>query len=460
MLALTWLPMDTWIVAVGAMAGMACALLGTFLLLRKMSMMGDAISHAVLPGLAAAFLLTGSRGSPAMLAGAAAVGVATALLTQWICSAGRVDRDAAMGVVFTVLFAIGLILIRRAADFVDLDPDCVLYGAIELIPLDTWRIARWDVPRAALTVGAALGVNLLFILLLYKELKITAFDPALATTQGISATLMHYSLMTLVALTTVAAFESVGSILVIAMLIVPPAAAHLLTDRLRWMLVLAAVFAAASAALGHVLAIVAPGWFGLPGVSTNTAGTMGVVAGLFFLTAMLLGPRHGIISKLLHRAALSVRIVREDVLGLLFRLEEAGGRATFAALPRLLGGVGVGRLISGVALWSLRQAGLVERRGADLVLTPAGSTAARELVRSHRLWEAFLEKHLALRADHVHGSAERLEHITGTDLQARLAASVGDARMDPHGSPIPPDAAASILDAPPASSQDDAARGA
>ncbi|TWT44601.1 Manganese transport system membrane protein MntB [Phycisphaerae bacterium RAS1] len=438
MLALTWLPMDTWIVAVGAMSGMACALLGTFLLLRKMSMMGDAISHAVLPGLAAAFLITGSRGSATMLAGAAVVGVLTALLTQWIYSVGRVDRNAAMGVVFTVLFAIGLILIRRAADFVDLDPDCVLYGAIELIPLDTLRVAGWDVPRAAITIGGALGVNLLFVLLLYKELRITAFDPALATTLGINATLMHYLLMTLVAVTTVAAFESVGSILVIAMLIVPPAAAHLLTDRLSLMLLLALLFAAAAAALGHLLAIVAPGWFGMTGVSTNTAGMMGVVAGLLFVAAMLLGPRHGVLSKLAHRAALSVRIVREDVLGLLFRLEEDGRIAPPAALPALLRGVGVAPVVSRAALWSLRRAALVTTDGAALRLTSAGRSAAQQLVRSHRLWEAFLEKHLSLPPDHVHVSAERLEHVTGAALQTLLAESVGDPPVDPHGSPIPP----------------------
>ncbi|MEM6917075.1 MAG: metal ABC transporter permease, partial [Verrucomicrobiota bacterium] len=134
---MNWSSFDTWIVVVGALCAMACALPGCFLVLRKMSMMGDAISHAVLPGLAIAFLITGSRASLPMFFGAAIAGVLTAVFTQWIARFGNVDRGAAMGIVFTTLFAIGLILIRQAADHVELDPGCVLYGAIELTPLDT-----------------------------------------------------------------------------------------------------------------------------------------------------------------------------------------------------------------------------------------------------------------------------------------------------------------------------------
>ena len=131
---MNWYMYDTWIVIVGALCAIAAALPGTFLVLRRMSMMGDAISHAVLPGLAVAFLVTGTRASFAMFAGAAIVGVLTAVFTQWISQWGRVDRGASMGIVFTTLFAIGLLLIVQAADHVDLDPGCVLYGAIELTP--------------------------------------------------------------------------------------------------------------------------------------------------------------------------------------------------------------------------------------------------------------------------------------------------------------------------------------
>ncbi len=298
---MNWMPIDTWIVLIAVLCAVACALPGTFLVLRKMSMMGDAISHAVLPGLALAFLFTGQRASLPMFVGAAIVGMLTALFTEWINRFGNVDRSASMGIVFTTFFALGLVLIVRAADHVDLDPGCVLYGAIELAPFDvasTWKIGKTtvDIPRAAFVLGSVLLMNVVFVLLFLKELRICSFDPALADTLGFSSRLMHYALMTIVAITTVAAFEVVGSIIVVAMLIAPPATAQLLTDRLGSMLLMASGVAAASAVLGHIAALVVPAWLGFD--STNTAGMMAVVAGVLFLLAMIFAPRHGLIARL------------------------------------------------------------------------------------------------------------------------------------------------------------------
>lgn len=300
-----WYPLDTWIMIIGALCAVACALPGCFLLLRRMSMMGDAISHAVLPGLAIAFLATGSRASLAMFGGAAVVGVLTAVFTQWISAFGHVDRGASMGIVFTTLFAIGLLLIVQAADHVDLDPGCVLYGAIELTPLDIWttlRLGGWsiDIPRAAAVLAGVAALNLVVIVVLFKELRLSAFDPSLSTTLGFSATAMHYLLMTLVAVTTVASFEAVGSIIVIAMLIVPPATAHLLTDRLPTLLLLSCLAGALSAGLGHLGALTVPRWFGFEG--TSTSGMMATAAGGLFLLAWLFAPRQGIIPRHLARS--------------------------------------------------------------------------------------------------------------------------------------------------------------
>ncbi|MEQ9460566.1 MAG: metal ABC transporter permease [Phycisphaeraceae bacterium] len=291
-----WMPLDTWIVVVGALCAMACALPGCFLLLRQMSMMGDAISHAVLPGLAVAFLVSGSRSSFGMFVGAAIVGVLTALFTQWVSRFGQVDRGASMGVVFTTLFAIGLLILVQAADKVDLDPGCVLYGAIEFTPLDTVAIFGFDIPRAAAVLASVLVINLAVVLLLFKELRLSAFDPELATTVGVNATAMHYLLMTLTAITTVASFEAVGSIIVIAMLIVPPATAFLLTRSLPAMLIISLITAAVSAWLGHVMALTVPTWFGFEG--TSTAGMMALAAGLLFLAAWVLAPSDGLLSRL------------------------------------------------------------------------------------------------------------------------------------------------------------------
>ncbi|MEM7699235.1 MAG: metal ABC transporter permease, partial [Verrucomicrobiota bacterium] len=199
-----WSQTDTWIVITGALCAVACALPGCFLILRKMSMMGDAISHAVLPGLAIAFLISGSRASVAMFIGAAIAGVLTAIFTQWISRFGNVDRGAAMGIVFTTLFAIGLLLIRQAASHVELDPGCVLYGALEMTPLDEVSLLNFEIPRATLINGLVLIANLLILILFFKELRLSAFDDDLADTLGFSSRFLHYLLMTQVAVTTVA----------------------------------------------------------------------------------------------------------------------------------------------------------------------------------------------------------------------------------------------------------------
>jgi len=287
--------LDGWIVVASILCAVASALLGPFLVLRRMSMMGDAISHAVLPGLAIAFLLTGSRASLPMFIGAAVAGVLTAVFTEWVRGFGKVDESASMGVVFTVLFALGLLLVVQAADSVDLDPGCVLYGAIEMTPLDTTSFLGYEIPRVILTLGSVCIMNLFFVLVFYKELKISSFDPGLATTVGVSAPFMHYLLMTLVAVTAVASFESVGNILVVAMLVVPAAAAYLLTDRLSTMIVLSVLIGALSGGLGHLSAIIVPGAFGYP--STTTAGMIALSAGILFLIAFIFAPHHGLIAQ-------------------------------------------------------------------------------------------------------------------------------------------------------------------
>ncbi|MDF1740190.1 MAG: metal ABC transporter permease [Verrucomicrobiales bacterium] len=307
---MNWTSFDTWTVVIGALCAVACALPGCFLVLRKMSMMGDAISHAVLPGLAIAYLITDTRASVPMFIGAALAGVLTALFTQWISRFGNVDRGAAMGIVFTTLFAIGLILIRQAADHVDLDPGCVLYGAIELTPLDIVSFAGLDIPRAALVNGGALLTNLLIIIIFFKEFRLGSFDPAMADTLGFSSKFLHYLLMTMVAVTTVAAFESVGSIIVIAMLIVPPATALLLTHKLSTMLIIAVVTALASAILGHLSALILPPLIGFE--TTTTSGMIAFAAGVIFTLAWLFSPGEGIVLKKWRRRSVLVEPVHDS----------------------------------------------------------------------------------------------------------------------------------------------------
>ena len=266
---------------------MSCALLGCFLILRKMAMVGDAISHAVLPGIVLAFLISGSRDSVTMLAGAGLIGILTTFLIEFLHKKARLQTDASIGVTFTWLFAVGVVLISLFAGKVDLDQDCVLYGEIAYVPLDLIVTGDGTImgPRALYIVGAILLVIIIFIVVGYKELFLTTFDPAYASAIGISTTLWHYLLMGAVSATTVASFESVGAILVVALLIAPAATAYLLTDNLKWMLVIACAAGVLSSVTGYYLAV----W-----ADSSIAGAIASMTGVLFAIALVFSPTHGV----------------------------------------------------------------------------------------------------------------------------------------------------------------------
>jgi manganese/zinc/iron transport system permease protein len=427
---MNWTEVDTWIVIIGALCAAGCAIPGTILVLRRMSLMGDAISHTVLPGIAIAFLVTGSRDPTAMLIGAVIVGLITAFLVQAIHTLGKVEVGASMGIVFTVLFAFGLVLMRQAIDHVDIDPDCVLNGAIEFAWFDQ-APGGWGIPRGAIVNGVMLIANLIVMLVFYKEFKITAFDPSLAQSQGIKPAFMHYILMTMTAATAVAAFETVGSILVVAMFIVPPATAYLLTDRYGVLIILSLLLGVVSAGLGHLSAITIPTWFGFSG--TTTAGAMAVAAGVLFFGAWMVSPSQGLLSRFLRKVETRAHILREDVLGLLWRIEERNkGEMKSEDLSQLFG---VSSRKVRVALGRLLKQGAIQQTQLSWSLTSEGRTRATALVRSHRLWEVYLEKHYPQDSHQLHHSASRLEHVTTETMKLEL----GDAEIDPHGSPVPDD---------------------
>ena len=430
---MTW-QLDGWIIAAGTLCAVAASLLGNFLVLRRMSMLGDAITHAVLPGLAAAFFISESRSSLPMFLGAVIVGILTALFTEWIRKFGRVDEGASMGVVFTSLFALGLVMIVQAADHVDLDAGCVLFGAIEMTPLDTVSVAGFDIPRAVIVLGVVAIANALFVALFFKELKISSFDPSLATTTGTNASLMHYLLMVLVAVTAVASFESVGNILVVAMFIVPPAAAYMLTNRLATMIWLSAALAVVSAVCGHVAALEVPSWFGYR--STTTAGMMAVVAGSLLLLATTLSPKHGIVIKFFRRRFLAWRILSDDIVALLYRVKERGGE--IGAQPELLRRqLLADRFSFAVVLRWLRRRQCISADGKDIQLTAIGQRVGQQLVRSHRLWEQYLVSEAEVAPDRIHDKAERFEHFTDIAMREQLDAATQSPSRDPHGQPIP-----------------------
>ena len=430
--SVVWNAEGAWMVATAAATNAACALVGSFLVLRRMSMMGDALSHAVLPGLAIAFILSGSYSIGPLMVGAVAAGLLTTFLTQTLQQYARVPSDASMGVVFTSLFAIGVVLIKRGIQGVHFDVKCVYEGQLEYAPVYVWDVLGYDVPRALVVTSGVLIVNLAVIVLLWKEFKLSSFDPALATTMGFSAAAMHYLLMALVAVTAVASFESVGAILVVAMLIIPPATAHLLVDRLALMVALAVGIAILAAVLGYLMAGYLEAAFG---IETNVAGMMTVAAAALFALAVFCSPQHGVLSTVIRNLQTSLRVVREDLLAMLYRIEELHSQRRLAT-AEAREAVGGGTL----ARWGLRgllSDGRVARAGDRLELTDAGRDAARQLVRSHRLWETYLVRQLGLPLDHVHEPAHRVEHFIGEEMREQLQADLKVADTDPHGREIP-----------------------
>ncbi|AST92967.1 MULTISPECIES: metal ABC transporter permease [Sutcliffiella] len=283
---------EAWIIVTGSLVGITCGITGCFLILRKMAMLADAISHTVLLGIVAAYLVSSSMEGIYMFAGAIIVGLLTAFFVQLLHSSG-VQSDAAIGVVFTSLFALGVVLISLYAGRIHLDVDHALMGEIAFVPWNTWEIGGVDLgPIAVWMLGIVLFINLTLIVIFYKELKITSFDPEMATAIGIPVMFIHYVLMGMLSITTVASFDSVGAILVVAMLIAPGASAYLLTDRLSIMLLLSALLGVLAAGLGYYAASI---------LNVSISGSMATMAGILFVLCFFFSPKHGIFIKWLVR---------------------------------------------------------------------------------------------------------------------------------------------------------------
>lgn len=410
-------------IAVGIVANVCCALVGTYLVLRRMSLLGDAISHAVLPGIALAVIFTGRVDGWPVLAGAMAVGVLTALLAQALQGFGQVSEDSSLGVVYTSLFALGVIMLQIWAPHGHLDVDCVLFGAIEntgLSPPLVWLNIGW--PPALLRLLPVLAIVLALIVVGWKELLLVSFDAPLARAMGLPALAIHLAMMGVVAMVTVASFESVGSILVVPMLVAPAATARLLVDRLSTTLLVAALTAAIAAVLGYLTAYA---W------NTSVAGMMAAIIGCELALAVMFSPRHGLASRWLRNLLLAVQIAAEDIVARRYRAEERGTEIATADSE-------TSWLVSFLAQFRVRRKGWLSRQQGQMHLTNRGRLHAQSIVRAHRLWESYLATHFDLAADHLHAPAERMEHFLDAELQQQLADELAHKQLDPHGSPIPP----------------------
>ncbi len=287
-----------WIVLMGFLVSGTCGLVGCFVILRRMALVGDAISHSLLPGITLAFLLTNSRATLPMMIGAVAAGVVTVALIEAIRYSSRIKPDAAIGIVFSSLFAVGVVLISAFADTVDLDAECVLYGELIFVNLadiaTIGGVAIGPEPVVRMAVIALIAVALLLIF--FKEMLVTSFDSGLAASLGINPTRYQYGLTLFLSIVIVSSFESVGVVLVIAMIIFPGATALLLTDRLPSALWLSTLFSAIYALAGFHLAT----W-----LNASIAGAMTVVAGGVFAVVWAAAPNRGLIAHALRKRGMN-----------------------------------------------------------------------------------------------------------------------------------------------------------
>ena len=435
---------DTWPLVMAVLVGVGCGLLGAVFLLRKQALLGDAVSHSVLPGVATGLLLYGMFSgnesgetfgmSTAMiwiLAGALVAGILSTALIEVFHRYSRLKEDTALGAVFPAFFALGVILIEVVATGAHFDADCVFYGSLESVGSVSQTIPT--LISTLIVIG--------FFAVAYKEILTTSFDPGLARATGMATRPINFALVALLAAVVVSAFEAVGAILVVAFLIIPPATAYLLVDRFHHVLVLSAGLGALSGFLGCWLTIV----LGAVGFETARAPTMALVATAFFMLTLLFGPRHGLLKQLRTRRRLGRRILEENFLGAVYRLcqsQEEGRLNTRRQSGVTMEEVAVAlgyplEQLTPALTWTIRLGETRRTFGERFLLSESGKQRVEAIVRAHRLWESYLIHELGAAPDHVHDAADELEHFLQPALVTDLEKLLDFPPLDPHGREIP-----------------------
>jgi ABC-type Mn2+/Zn2+ transport system permease subunit/Mn-dependent DtxR family transcriptional regulator len=397
-----------------SMVGIMCGVLGCFIVLRNMSLIGDALSHAILPGVVFGFMIAGYS-VLGFFVGSVVAGLLAAVAITWIQQNVKTKNDAAVGIVFTAMFSVGVMAISHLSrtEGVHLDLKDFLFGNV------------LGVSNEDLYLTGGIGIYVLIsIVVFYRYLFATTFQPVIAETMGISVQTVHYFLMLLLSFVVVASLRTVGVILVVAMLITPAATALLLTNRLQRVLVYAGFIGFFSSVSGLILAII---WDTTPGPA------MTVVATIIYTLAMLFAPEKGLVFRNFRNRKMKKKILIEDILKRTLQLSE-NGNVTVEKLSDKLG-------FSAVAirrkLPNLKRNGLLILNNKTLQLTEEGKNQATRLVRAHRLWETYLVEKMGLTNEQIHEDAEKYEHILTDEMLDELEEKLGFPAHDPHGSPIP-----------------------
>jgi len=397
-----------------SMVGIMCGALGAFIVLRNMSLIGDALAHAILPGIVISFMLFGHH-SLGFFVGAVIAGLVTAVAITWIQQKVKTKNDAAIGIVFTAMFAMGVIGISRLSkqDGVHLDLKDFLFGNV-------LGVSDVDLQLTAIVTIVVLACIVIF----YRYLFVTTFQPVVASVMGIKVNAIHYLLMLLLSFAVVASLRTVGVILVVAMLITPASTALLLSNRLKVVIALSALIGLLSAILGLIISIQ---WETTPGPA------MAVTVTGFYLLAVFFSPQKGLLFKSIRKRKFTKKIELEDLLKRTFHLQNRSNNSLAELAKQLTWPLSKVKSVA----QQLSQKSLGMLKNDQVILNSKGTDEALRLIRAHRLWESYLVKDMGLNDSQIHDDAERFEHVLTDDQVNRLDQHLGFPSKDPHGAPIP-----------------------
>ncbi|SIQ90367.1 metal ABC transporter permease [Pontibacter lucknowensis] len=398
------------------------AVVGCFTLLRKRTLVGDAVAHAVLPGVCLAFILSGTKNPFILLIGAFVTGWLSLVVIDYITSRSRIKEDTAIGLVLSVFFGIGILLltaIQQTGNAAQSGLDKFLFGsAASLIGEDL------------IAFGVVAVLLLVAVVLFFKELTLLCFDQAYARTIGFPVRGLELLLTTLTVFAVVVGIQAVGVVLMAAMLITPAAAARFWTENLKVMLVLAALIGAFSGIAGAFVSYTAP--------SMPTGPWIVLIVSMIAILSFALAPGRGWIARILRQRRNKTRILEENLLKLLYQLGELRQDYDSArSLEELLERRNIPRKEAIRGLQKLKRQGYLQKEDKRWLLTPEGEKRGRRVVRLHRLWELYLTQYLNLASDHVHEDAETIEHIITPELEQRLIEELNYPDLDPHSARIP-----------------------
>lgn len=405
-----------------SLLGLNCGALGSIMVVRRLSLIGDSLSHAVLPGIVLGFIFAEGRSPLALLLGALIASTLSAVCIHLLKTTTRLKEDSILGLVLSGFYALGVCLLTMIQHL-----DLPGKAGLHLFLLgQASALGEKDL----VSIGCVTMLVLAMLIIFYKEWLVSSFDSVFAATAGIASQGFHYGLMLLLSLTIVTALKATGAVLVTALLILPAATAYLLTHRLHQMLLLSMLFGGLSATVGLFISFLGP--------KLPTGPIIVCVGASFFTFAFLFSPHQGVLLAWIQQQAQKRRILLENTLKQIYKLLEKGAfKADTFAVTGLAQQMGLSQKTAYSALLRLKKKKLVLHTPAGFSLSPLGWEDAKRIIRNHRLWELYLTHSASYPLDHVHEDAEKIEHLLSPALVQSLNEELDYPLQDPHGQAIP-----------------------